>query len=178
MQVPHLDNPGPWHEVIEVNGAFHISPTKAFASRFDMGAAALLFAAVLVLPVAWYHFVTFAFLETLLAVGCVFYYLFPARKPEPLVVTPDGRIEFCGRELRPKGRVKAVRVFRREHGADDVDTYHVEVLSEGSVLELPKPDFGNAEALNEILVLAAWLAQVFTAPMDEQIGEGPTVPHR
>ena len=178
MPAKHLDNPGPWHEVIEVNGAFHIRPTKSFASRFEMGAAALFLAAVMVLPMAWFHFVTFVFLETLLTVGCVLYYLFPARKLEPLVVTPDGRIEFCGRELRPKGPVKAVRVFRREHGGDDLATYHVEILSEGSVLELPKPDFSNAEALKEVLVLAAWLAQVFTAPLDEQIGEGPTVLHR
>jgi hypothetical protein len=177
MTIPHVDSPGPWHEAAEENGAFHVRPTKAFAARFDMGWAAVLVAAVALLPVVfWAGFTPVSSIVAALLAACVLYASLPRPRPEPLVLSPGGRIEYRGVELRPKGPATGVRVLRRQQGADDPDTYHLEVLSEGEVVELPEPDFGKAEGPAEVAVLAAWLAQVISAPLGEEVGEGPTAP--
>src|SRR4051812_8173469 len=104
MPVPRVDNPGPWHEAAEVDGAFHVRPTRAFAARFDMGGAAVLVAAVALLPVVfWAGLTPVSLFAVALLAGCVLYAFLPRPSPDPLVVAPDGRIEYRGVEIRPKG---------------------------------------------------------------------------
>jgi len=170
----HLDGPGRYHKATQVGEAYHVRPTDEFARRDWLTPGCAIFAIIVAVTfAAAYGWKSFTW--PLIFVGVLALIWTGLRPPParmPLVLTKDGRIEYQGKELRPRGPVTSVRVFTQSD--DHSISYHIEVLSGRRAVELPDPDFGNASDLAEVVVLAAWLAQVWEAPLAEEIGDGPT----
>ena len=94
------------------------------------------------------------------------------RKPpvrHPLVINPDGRIEYRDRLIRPAGRVATVRAFCVDLGGDSGATYHVEcIAADGGAIELPRRFFKKCEP-KEIAAVVPLLGQVLGASVKDEL---------
>jgi hypothetical protein len=171
--------PGSNHEVTKLDGTFQIRPTLALAARSRIGfRGAAILIALLFTPLAalaalfgertWSLWVVEA-AGALIALAAIWTAI---RKPpvqHPLVVNPDGRIEYRGRLIRPAGRVVTVRAFCVDLGGDSGSTYHVECIgADGGAIELPRRFFKKCEP-KEIAAVVPLLGQVLGASLKDEL---------
>jgi len=170
------------HELTEVDGAYHLRPTEALAVRDRSGfwSTAVVLALFCVPLIS-----TLAFIDEVgwmlalagawigLTVATALWVRFRPLPPRhPLVISPDGTIEYRGRLVRSAGRVEVVRAYPKEYG--DSDTYHVECKDpEGSAIELPRKFFAGCER-KEIVAVAPVLARLLGAEVKDELGFGGT----
>ena len=167
------------HEVTKVDGAFHIRPTETLAARNRMSfgkaaiLSALLFAPLTLIALLFGEFVwAVRVVEVAVSFIALLAIWMALRRPaarQPLVIHPDGKIEYRNRLVRPAGSVATVRAFCVDLGGDSGATYHVEcIAADGGAVELPRRFFKWCEP-KEIGALVPLLGQVLGATVKNEL---------
>jgi len=182
MNTPDLDTPSPNfnHELTEVDGAYHLRPTESLATRDRNGFwyYALILAIALVPLISTLALIdevelmlalagTWIGLTVLTALWIKFR---PMPQRHPLMLYPDGKIEYRGRTVRPAGRVAVVRAYAKVYGEDDADTLHFECIdAEGRAVELPRRFFADC-LRSEIVAVVPVVARLLGARLKDELG--------
>ena len=170
------------HELTEVDGAYRLRPTESLAIR-DRGGFwryALIIALATVPVISALAFINevewmLALAGTwigLTALTALWIRFRPMPPRHPLVISPDGKIEYRGRVVRSAGRVTVVRAYAKEQG--DSDSFHIECAdADGAIVELPRKFFAGCER-KEIVAAAPVLARLLGAELRDELGfSGP-----
>jgi hypothetical protein len=182
MNAPDLGTPSPDfnHELTEVDGVYHIRPSVSLATRDREGfwRYALMFAILLVPLISTLAFIdevewmlvvagTWIGLTVLAALWIKFR---PMPKRHPLILYPEGKIEYRGRVVRSAGRVAVLRAYAKVYGGDDADTLHVECIdAQGRAVELPRRFFADCHR-SEIVAVVPVMARLLGAPLKNELG--------
>ncbi|HEX7516938.1 MAG TPA: hypothetical protein VF345_06600 [Chthoniobacterales bacterium] len=171
--------PGSTYEVTKLDATFHIRPTQALEVRNRVSfRGAVILIVLLFAPLAsvaalfgekMWSLRAVEVAGSLIALAAIWMAI---RKPparHPLVINPDGQIEYRGRLIRPAGRVATVRAFREDLGGDSGATYHVEcIAADSGAVELPRRFFKGCEP-KEIAAVVPLLGHVLGASVRDEL---------